>query len=218
MSSTGWLLWTLTAVMVVVALYHVGRVAGTVLRRPGGVRSRRELDVDLTHATMGVAMALMLVGDLGAGMDERLAVAFVVPATWFVWRAVHDYVMDGPRAVGHHARQAAGCVAMVYMLRAAAIVSSSHPPPVSSMSGMTGMAGMTMSGMSASSPSAAIRAAGVLVLVAMSAVAGQNLHAMVRRTLRRDARPTCSDRGPAVAESCQLVMNVTAVLMLAVAV
>jgi hypothetical protein len=130
--------------MAATVVYHAGRIAR---------RQRATLDVDLTHAAMGLTMAAMLMGWLPPTAAHRLALAFAGPAAWFAWRAVRGYVLATGPASGHATRQAVAGAAMVYMLAA---VGTSAP---------TVMSGMAMG----STPSTAW--IGVVLLGAMAAVA-----------------------------------------------
>jgi Domain of unknown function (DUF5134) len=109
MSAAGWLRWAIAALMIAIAGYHLARLA--IARR----RARRtEADVDLTHAAMGAAMAMMLVGALTAQASRGWALAFAGPTLWFVFRTLIDYVRQHP--IGHPLTQAVISGTMVFML------------------------------------------------------------------------------------------------------
>lgn len=98
----------LIVLMVAVTAYHLVRLAS-------GRRGRR-IGVDLTHAPMGVVMALMLAGGLGAGGARLLLGCFTVAAAWCAVRAVRTYVLAGAPAAAPGALQTLPVLAMVYML------------------------------------------------------------------------------------------------------
>jgi uncharacterized protein DUF5134 len=180
--SASWLRWLFAAAMIGVALFHVVRLAASRDRhRPDGV------DVELTHAAMGVVMTVMLIGVLAPSDSRRLALVFLAPLLWFVWRGLHSFVMHGARAVGPPVRHVVGCAAMVYML----VVLST--------------AGPAMPGMSMAAPSSASPLVAGSLLIATVAVAGWTL-----------ARPRVVGlpAAPALAAGCQLAMNAATVYML----
>jgi Domain of unknown function (DUF5134) len=185
--STSWLRWALAAAMIAVVVYHLARLAESRLGRHPA-----RFDVELTHAAMGVVMTVMLVGSLAASDGRRLAMLFAAPLVWFIWRGMHSYVMDGPRAVGMPARQVIGCAAMVYMLIALTGASSAA----------TAVSGMSMPATASPVPSPLL--AGLLA-VATLGVAGW--------TVMR-ARTTGASVRPALTVGCQLAMNATTVYML----
>jgi hypothetical protein len=205
----------LAVIMIAVAAYHCGRLVTGQRQRREQRWAGHQLDVDLTHAAMGVAMATMLAGSLNDDGARLLAFAFIGPALWFSWRAMRSYVIEGPRAVGTCVGQALACIAMVYMLALAA--SSVHPGavPGTQMAGMAGMPGMVAAG----GPLALGRPVGALLLLAM-AVATVAATASIGRARRpRHDGPSGGPDGlaPVIAASCQLAMNVSAVYMLALA-
>jgi uncharacterized protein DUF5134 len=107
--NVGWPDLALAGAMALTAAHHLGRLAAARLSgRPC------ELDVNLAHAAMGVAMAAMLLAP--PAREARWAVAMAVPTLWFLCRGVHAYVMHGRAAAGHPMREALLCAAMLYML------------------------------------------------------------------------------------------------------
>lgn len=81
MSGPDWLDNSFAAVMVVVAVYSLGRlVAARAWSRP------THLDVDAAHVLMGVAMAGMLTATLNPIPDGAWEAVFAGVALWFVWR------------------------------------------------------------------------------------------------------------------------------------
>jgi hypothetical protein len=117
--------WTFAALMLVTTAYHLWRLVAPRLRAPGNP------DVDVTHAGMGIAMVIMLVGSLSTGSSRMLAFAAAIPTAWFGWRALRSYVLYDARTFGHNLRQALVSVAMLYLL-------------VAGSSSSTAMAGMPM--------------------------------------------------------------------------
>ena len=71
--------WALAAVMIATAMYHAGRLVVARLRHP-----RSELDVDLTHAAMGVATTIILVGSVCPDPCRRVHVLFSLPLLRFL--------------------------------------------------------------------------------------------------------------------------------------
>ena len=208
-------------VMIVTALYHLGRlVAARAARRLESV------DVDATHTAMGVGMAVMLVGWLTPGASHWWAAGFAIPTAWFGWRAAQGGLRDGARFVGNHLRQAVASGAMLFMLLAVAVtagtasaVSASADPMASgSMAAMPGMAdptttraarGMAMPHLGGT---AGGRLLDVVLVVAMTGVATWTAVLLVRGIKARRA----GSHGPrAWSATCQLAMNVTTVYMLA---
>ena len=120
MSAPDWLRWTLAAVMIAVAGYHLARF----------VLVRRQVDVELAHAAMAAAMVPMLLSASSHHHRGGLALVFVVAAAWFGARAVRRYVLYGPSGVGLLAAPMVGFGAMAYLL--------ADPSRTASMSGMSG--------------------------------------------------------------------------------
>jgi hypothetical protein len=183
--STSWLRWAFAAAMIGVAIFHITRLLASRARH-GPDRA----DAELTHVAMGVVMTAMLLGVLAPIESRRLAMLFALPLVWFVWRGVHSYVLDGPRAVGAPTRHVVGCAAMVYMLVAVSGAST---------------AVSTMPGMSMASTSHSLPIVPGTLLLATLAVA---VSTVVRpRTVGLPATP-------ALAAGCQLAMNAATVYML----
>jgi hypothetical protein len=104
----------LAAVMIMIALYCAGRLAISALRR-----RETEVDADVVHMVMGVAMAGMFLpwlSPLPGGVWEAM---FAAGGAWFGWQAV-----GGRRGAGqgrwsrHPVPHLVECVAMCYMLLA----------------------------------------------------------------------------------------------------
>lgn len=192
--------------MIATAIYHLGRLVASQRTR------RSELDVDLTHAAMGIVMAIMLVGSLTPVASRWWAVAFAVPTLWFGWRSLHSCVLEGARAVGRTLPQALSCTVMLYMLIPAA-TSAAAQSPTTKMAGMH-MAGMAMSGERDDASLARGQVLDILLVVAMLGVATWTATTLARRA-RSSA--SCSRDGtltPTLTASCHLAMNVTTVYML----
>ncbi len=103
----------LAVAMVGVACFHAGRLTLAVLwRRP------TEVDVDVVHTVMGVAMAGMLTGWLNGGWNDAWMVVFAMSAAWF-GRGLLRRPSD-PRAAGlaiaHHLPHFVASAVMLYML------------------------------------------------------------------------------------------------------
>lgn len=200
MSAAGWPRGALAALMVATACYHVARLAAARPRR-----GRGQVDVHATHAAMGGAMAVMLLGSLAPGTSGRWALAFTVPTLWFVWRCLDHYVVTGSWAIGQPLQQALSSGAMVYMLAVTALGSAAAGPDVH-------MAGMVMPGDSGSVfPSR--RVIGVLLLGALAGVTLGRACAVGGAYRARTAQ-----RGEAgvfsVTGTCQLATNITTAYML----
>jgi hypothetical protein len=187
-----WLGRSLAAVMIVTAAYHLARLTLPRVREP---------DVDLAHAGMGVAMAVMLLEPPGGQAAGRWAIPLAGAALWFVCRGVHDYVMAGPRAAGHHTQQALICAAMAYMLVAAALPTA-------------GGTGVTMPGMAASVAGQTVpgRLVPALFIAALAAVAALTCMRVAGRS-GADGAP--EGAAATAAAGCQLAMVGTGVYMLA---
>jgi Domain of unknown function (DUF5134) len=201
MSGAPWLRWSLATVMIAIALYHGVRLVAAHRR---GRHS--EADVDLTHAAMGSAMAMMLFGALSLRTSHFWAMAFTAPALWFVLRALLTYVRRGAQAMGHPLRQAVLSVAMLFMLLAAGT-------PVTAGSAWASMQGMTMTPgrLGASTP---VDPAPTLLLVAAVAAVAIWTAAALRRRGDRTGCAADVAIAPRMTAGCQLAMNVTTIYML----
>jgi hypothetical protein len=118
----------LAVLLILAAAYHLAHLARHAGRR----------DVDVVHAAMGAAMAVMLLRGAGTTTTALLLGGFAAATVWFGARA-----LDG-RPGGGDLRQALCCVAMLAMLALAG-------GPSGGMAGMPGMAGLP--GMAAYAPS-----------------------------------------------------------------
>ena len=154
MPGPSWLAGTFAGIMILTSGYCASRLlAARQRRRP------IEVDVDVMHTVMGVAMAGMLVPRLkllGYGSWE---VVFTAAMGWFGWQIIGAYrgrpasahpsagghrpaaahhLPDGHRQA-HHAPHLLGCAAMVYMCLVAGAARTA-----------TGVPGMAAGGTSAS--------------------------------------------------------------------
>jgi hypothetical protein len=192
-----WLGPSLAAVMIATAAYHLARLSVPRVREP---------DVDLAHAAMGVAMAVMLLDPPSGQAAWRWAVPLAVGALWFACRGVHDYVMDGPRAAGHHTQQALVCAAMAYMSAVPAL-----PVPAAALPAVSD-SGMSMTGMGAAGQATLDRLVPALLIGALVGVA-----ALTCTRVARSGGSGAPARAPAATATagCQLAMIGTGVYMLA---
>jgi hypothetical protein len=84
--SPGWLAAALTVVVLGVAAFSAVRLAGL-----HGRRWRGELDADVAHLLMGVAMAGMLLPRLRTLPAGAWDIVFAAAAAWFGWRAIRAH-------------------------------------------------------------------------------------------------------------------------------
>jgi hypothetical protein len=201
MPGPGWLRWTLAAAMVIVAGYHLARLAGARwwrTRRPDGPI---QVDVELTHAAMGSAMTVMVLNAVAPAGLRSLGLVFMASMVWFASRAVHGYATGGPRRADLPARQVIGCAAMAYMLLVLAAPAAVAGTMTGAMNGMS----MSSAGNSLlttlSSPTFRVAA-----VVATVVVAGWTV---VRTRVR------AAEAGPVLSLGCQLAVSATTVYMLA---
>lgn len=114
MSAPTWLSSVFVAMMLGVAGFCTGRLV--VARR---TRRPVEVDSDVVHVLMGVAMAGMLIARLRFGPSAVWAVVFAGGAAWFGWAALRS-TATAAGAPGWRCRQPVPhlleCGAMVYML------------------------------------------------------------------------------------------------------
>jgi hypothetical protein len=203
MAAPTWVRWILAVAMIAVAAYHLSR-----LTLPKWWRNRRygahaRIDVELTHAAMGSAMTLMVLGAVAPAELRNLGLLFLAPALWFTSHAVSGLVLDGPRGADVAARQVVGCAAMSYML---VILAGSSAGPALARTVTATMSGMSMSG---AGPSSLTTFSSPLArLIAVVAVLG-----LCAWTIAR-VRGRCVDAGPALGVGCQLAVNVTTIYML----
>ncbi|MDX6230524.1 MAG: hypothetical protein QOI76_3914 [Frankiales bacterium] len=197
MPGTPWLRWSLAALMAAIAAYHLVRLVAARRRARHG-----EVDVDVTHAAMGSAMAMMLLGGLTLRSSQVWATAFCAPAVWFGLRTLLAYVRGGARAVAHPVQQAVLSAAMLCMLLAAAT-------PARAGTGSTVMRGMAMSGSGAGGAGSRglLVVAGAVVAVALATAAGLGRQG-------RSGDPRSGTLAPRTTAACQLAMTATTAYML----
>jgi hypothetical protein len=130
MTAPALLSWVLVASMLAVAGFCAGRLV--VARRTG---RPAELDSDITHVLMGLAMAGMLASAVRIGTPGMWTALFGGGATWFGWQAVRVRRGAAPSAwrCSRPVPHLLECGAMVYMLLA---VHATRPPGGAS-TGMT---------------------------------------------------------------------------------
>jgi hypothetical protein len=142
----GWILDTLSAVMLVVAGVSAARLAARLAALPpwrrtaaGAGLAGPSADVDAAHLLMGIAMAGMLTASLNTLPDGAWEVIFGIATAWFAWRVYQDARGSGTRAMmrGHYALHLIHGAAMLYMYLAL-----TAPPGSLGGTGMGGMGGM----------------------------------------------------------------------------
>jgi len=127
-SGPGWLAPGLAALLMLITVVCVGRLARWRRRRPA------EPDVDALHAVMGVVMAGMLLPGLSFLPDRIWQRLFAVAAAWFAAQAIGSRLWAAQgRPFSRLAPHVIECAAMIYMLA----------PARSTSSGRMAMAGMT---------------------------------------------------------------------------
>ncbi|MBV9445583.1 MAG: DUF5134 domain-containing protein [Streptosporangiaceae bacterium] len=124
MTAPVWLSGVFVALMLAVAGFCAGRMV--VARQTG---RPAELDSDITHVLMGVAMAGMLASAVRIGTPAMWIVLSGGGATWFGWQA-----LGGRRGASSSAWRCSQpiphlleCVAMLYMILAARAVHAARP-------------------------------------------------------------------------------------------
>ena len=112
MAGPVWLTGIFAAIMIAVAVYCTGRlVVARRWRRP------TELDTDVTHIVMGVAMAGMLIERLRILPAGAWEAVFAVGAIWFGWRLLQTR-RGAPSSAWsclHPMPHVVECAAMLYM-------------------------------------------------------------------------------------------------------
>lgn len=116
--------WALAVVLLALAGYHLRHL----VRRTPLPAHPAARDVDVVHAVMGAAMAVLLVRDAGAGAEGLLAAAFLAATLWFGVRSL-DPAYGRTSA---NLRQSLCCAAMTAMVAV----------PLLAPTGMAGMASM----------------------------------------------------------------------------
>jgi hypothetical protein len=151
MIAPAWVTWLVTALVILLALGSGARLVVPRLRR-----QHAAADVDIVHASMGVAMAGMLMPRLSVLPGDLWLAVFVAGAAWFAWLAVgpqdRTSAWTGRRqaaeAHAHPAPHAVECLAMIYMLLVAGPLGSARQHGMS----MPGMAASTAAGLAGTSP------------------------------------------------------------------
>jgi hypothetical protein len=131
MAAPAWLSGIFAAVMLTVAVYCAGRlVAARRWRRP------TEVDTDVGHVLMGVAMAGMLVARLRVIPDAAWEVVFAAGAAWYAWRLFRfrRHAEASPWRCVQPTPHLAECAAMLYMFSVLPLSLASR-----AASGMTAM-------------------------------------------------------------------------------
>jgi hypothetical protein len=185
MATPDGLRWLLAGLMLVVTAYHATRLTDCAR---GRTRGRIDIDIEVMHFAMGLAMAVMLVAALPRLASQVVAGVFLAALAWFVSDAIHSYIWDGPVAARAPAQQIPICAAMAYMLLAPLLAGPAATMP-----------GMAVPAHSAEDFLAPVLAV-VVALAALAAVTGP---------LRRGTARSAFGLG------CQLAMTGTAVVMLA---
>ena len=116
MGGPSWLAAALAAVMIATAIYCAGRLAAARLwQRP------TEVDADVVHVAMGVAMAGMLLPGLSPLPGTVWEAVFAAAAAWFAYQATRDRRRDGADSgwrCSHPVPHLVESAAMVFMLAA----------------------------------------------------------------------------------------------------
>ncbi len=133
MAGPSWLAAALATVMIATAIYCAGRLAAARLwQRP------TEVDADVVHVAMGVAMAGMLLPGLSPLPGTAWEVVFGAAAAWFAYQAARDRRRSGGDSgwrCSHPVPHLVESAAMVFMLAA---LPGSWPGQAMPMSGMGG--------------------------------------------------------------------------------
>jgi Domain of unknown function (DUF5134) len=215
-----WLNWFFAALMIVVALFHAGRVVAARQRGP-----HWGYDGDLEDLVMSSAMAGLLVINFGTHMPMTWLLVIGLPTPWLILRALRARTAKFSRAGSSRAltmitQQLPMYAAMLFML----LVSgrSASTIPTEAMGGMS-MGGSLSQGLGGSTPLVALTTlvfVGVLGLVA--ARHARQLRGAIT-TQRAWPIPDRSDRRKVVGELvlapgpsllCQLAMSGTMIYML----
>ena len=116
MTAPAWLSGVFAALMLAVAGFCAGRLV--VARQTG---RPTELDSDITHVLMGVAMAGMLASAVRIGTPAMWIVLFGGATTWFGWQALRARRDTSPSAwrCSQSIPHLLKCIAMLYMIQAA---------------------------------------------------------------------------------------------------
>ena len=133
MGGPSWVAVALAAVMIATAIYCAGRLAAARLwQRP------TEVDADVVHVVMGVAMAGMLLPRLSPLPGTVWEAVFGAAAAWFAYQAVRDRRRsgtDGGWRCSHPVPHLVESAAMVFMVAALPGSWPGQAMPMSSMGG-----------------------------------------------------------------------------------
>jgi hypothetical protein len=135
-TAPGWLGTAFAALMIVVSVCALGRLAVACARGKHG-----ESDVDALHVLMGVAMAGMFEARLLPLPATTCQAVFAVAGAWFGWQAIRSLRRSKrarPRCT-FPAAHTVECTAMIYMLLPNGSQPAGHRPALG-MPGMTSAA------------------------------------------------------------------------------
>jgi hypothetical protein len=120
MMTPAWILDASAALMLVVAAVSAARLAARPW--PAGPLAATDVDVDVAHLLMAIAMAGMLTASLTTLPDGAWEMVFGPITAWFAWRVWRDARGNGVRALagGHYAPHLVHSAAMLYMFLALA--------------------------------------------------------------------------------------------------
>jgi len=171
-----WFADILAAVLLVIAVYDLGRLAVAV----GGSTRRTERDVDAYHVAMGISMAGMLTGSLTDFERQAWAVVFGFTTVWFALRLPWNDALRAAESqpVGHRVAHVLSSGAMVYMMLA--------------------VSGSSMAAMAAGAAGTGARLPGLAALLAVVLLVATAVDAD-RLLLRPWRGVTTAARAPAVA-------------------
>ncbi|MFZ0664963.1 MAG: DUF5134 domain-containing protein, partial [Acidimicrobiales bacterium] len=138
MTSPHFVPYTAAALMIAVSLYCVGRLA--LVRRSA---CRGHIDVNISHAFMGVGMAGMLVPSHNPFSDDVGTVIFGLIAAWFfvssvrfvVKSGVKGFYVDHEHGISHPLIHMVMAGAMIYMYDVIPSVGVGSQAPAMAMSG-----------------------------------------------------------------------------------
>ncbi|HEX6525981.1 MAG TPA: DUF5134 domain-containing protein [Streptosporangiaceae bacterium] len=203
MTAPAWLSGVFVALMVAVAGFCAGRMI--VARRTG---RPAELDSDITHVLMGVAMAGMLASAVRIGTPVMWIVLFGGGATWFGWQALRarrgasQSAWRCSQPIPHLLK----CVAMLYMILAIPAGRAGGPPPTGAA------AGMAMGSSAAPLAIVSLALAGFMIGYVVLLADRLTRVALVTNTLATNAcAPALAPRCGTV---CKMAMGITMAYML----
>jgi hypothetical protein len=213
MAAPAWLTGLLAALMLTVAVYCAGRLAAARRwHRP------TEVDTDVGHVLMGLAMAGMLVTRLRILPATTWEAVFAAGAAWFAWRLLQS---RRPSATSwrcrHPAPHLVECAAMLYMFGVL-------PAPLPGRGAAVGMTGMTATAAGSRLSFLALVMALFMVGYVVRVADGLTLHAPVLAASSAGQSATgrhggCGAAGsrylaPRCAALCKIAMGITMGYML----